>query len=179
MNWVELFGEIFKFFNNLFHLPSGQIKKIVSIYDTMHRILDDTDVQQVLIFKVHNGGGLIKPNSPIFVSVLYEDYTTPVRSVKDSYQRLEVDREYLKMLSELYEKRHIKIKTNKLIPKSLQHSLNVLEGIEYMEFFFLGQDRRNVYFCVCSSVWENGWSEKIDQDAFVKLSINSIKNNIR
>src|SRR5574339_509013 len=98
---AELATEILRFFNNIFRKPSREIGKVVRIYDALHRVIEETKVQRILIIKAHNGGGLIKPDTPLFVSVLYEDYTHPLDTVRNDYQKVEVDEEYIRLLRDL------------------------------------------------------------------------------
>ncbi len=176
MSWIEAVGEIFKFLNNIFITPKKQIKKVVAIYDSMHRVLDETPVERFLILKAHNSGGIIKPNTPLYISVIYEDYTHPFKSVKDDYQRLTIDEEYLRMLVTLCNQKSIRVTTSEL-PNGILKSIYQGEGVKYAEMYYLGQDRKNIYFCTCgtsASTWEDNSYQKMT----VQIQINTIKNNI-
>lgn len=170
--------EILRLVNKITIRPSKEIAKVVKIYDAMHKILESNKVERVLVLKAHNGGGLIRPNTPLYVSAIYEDYIHPFTSVRDTYQKVSIDEHYIRTLMDLCSKKSIKIKTKNL-PQSLQKDIYEGEGILYSEMFYLGQDKKNVYFCTCASSREDGWENDKAQSLLINMSINSIKNNIK
>lgn len=178
MGLIDTLGEIFKFFNNLFHLPSRQVQRIVRIYDAMHEVLGYTGVGRIIIVKAHNGGGLIKPNTSLYISAVYEDYTAPFESVKDYLQKLQLDEEFIRMLVDLCRQKSVMIKTSDLKDCVLK-TLNEGYGVKYSEIYFLGQDRKNLYFCFCDSSVENGWYGNLVHKNIISLAINTIRNNIK
>jgi len=177
MAWSDLATEFFKFLNQFTLKPSKEIKKVVKIYDEMHKVLDETDVQRMLVIKAHNGGGLIRPSTQLYVSVLYEDYTVPFKSVKEEYQKLPVDSEYLRMMSILCEQKSVKLIPKEMRPGILKE-IYTTEGVQYAEIYFLGQDRKNLYFVSLATAWEKGWDKNPGQSLIVKLAVNTLKNNI-
>lgn len=175
--FFEIGLEIFKFITRLISKPSKEIKKIVRIYDEMHKVVELTEVQRFIIFKAHNGGGLIRTNTPLFISALHEDYSSPFTSVKANYQQISIDGEYIRTLSAICEDKVIKFKTSEM-KDGLLKDIHIAEGIRYAEIYFLGQDRKNLYFTSIASAWEDGWSKDPEQELVVKLAINTIRNNI-
>lgn len=178
MDFVKYTAQILAFINNWFVTPRHQVKKIVTIYDQMHFILEETPVERFLILKAHNGGGVIKPNTPIYSSVLYEDYAHPFRSVKAQYQRLEADEEYLRMMVELIQKKSITLETGK-IPNGLLKNIYQAEGVKYSQLFFLGNDKKNIYYCSCATSVEGGWENSPYEKNQIFMAVNTIKQNIK
>lgn len=176
MSWIEAIGEIVKFLNNIFITPRKQISKVVAVYDSMHKILDETAVERFLIMRAHNSGGIIKPNTPLYTSVIYEDYTHPFKSVKDDYQRLAVDEEYLRMLVSLCSQKSVKVFTSDL-PNGMLKSIYEGEGVKYAEFYYLGQDKKNIYYCSCATS-TSAWEDNSYQKMTIQIQMNTIKNNI-
>lgn len=174
---ISVLKEIVQFFNRILSRPSKQIAKVVKIYDEMHRVLDDTEAQRFLIFKAHNGGGLIRANTPLYVSILHEDYSPPFPSVKEKYQQLRVDSDYIRMLDEICREKSVVLETKNMKPQLLK-DIYLAEGVNYTEIFFLGQDRKNLYFASVGSAREKGWTAHLDQVMSIKLAINHIRNNI-
>lgn len=174
--WSEAITEIFRFFNNLISGARSHIRKVVNIYDSMHKILDETQVERFIIFKAHNGGGFIRPNTPLYVSAIYEDYTHPFHSVKDSLQKLEVDEGYLRMLASINTKNKVII-TTATLEKGFLKDLYESEGVKYAEIYYLGQDRKSLYFCSAASsfIWEDNSYNR----AALNLGITKIRNNIK
>lgn len=168
--------EIFKFLR-VFNLPSKQIKKVVKIYDAMHYIVEKSAVERVLIIKAHNSGGWIKPDTPLYISVLYEDYTEPLDSVKSNYQKMEIDEDYLRMLRDLSKDKSLTIHTEQLKAGILRNAYQK-DNILHSEVHFLGQDRRNLYFCTMVTTKNSDFSTYADR-AIIQVGVNDIKNNIR
>lgn len=178
MAWSDVIAEGIRFLNNIFVTPRDQVKKIVTIYDTMHRIVEDSPVERFLILKAHNGGGVIKPNTPIYSSVIFEDYTHPFRSVKDQYQKLQADEEYLRLLVDVISKKRVVLKTNELSPGLLK-TIYDGEGVKYSEICFLGNDKKNIYYCSCATSVENGWEQSPYDKNLIFMAVNTIKQNIK
>lgn len=170
--------EILRFFNNWFPNPKYSVQKIVKIYDTMHFILEETPVERFLIFKAHNGGGVIKPNTPVYSSVLYEDYTGPFKAVKNQYQRMESDEYYLRMLVEMIQKKAISLSTREM-PDSSIKTIYEGEGVKYAEVYFLGNDRKNIYYCSCGTSVEGGWETDHYSKGQILVAINTLRQNIK
>lgn len=173
MPWSDAITEVFRFLNARFASPRRQIAKVVGIYDTMHEVLEQTNIERFLIFKAHNGGGVISSTGDLYVSALYEDYTEPFHSVKSDYQRLPVDIVHAKMLLEIMSKKKIDYKVDE-IPMGILKSIYQKEGVKRSLIYFLGQDRKNVYFCSCATS-----KEFIDYELNVDLAVNKVKQNIR
>jgi len=112
MGYAEAIAEVFRFLNNIIISPKKQIRKVVNIYDSMHKVLETTNIGRFLIFKAHNGGGVITPNGELYVSTLYEDYSEPFSSVKADYQKLPVDIVYAKMLLEIIKSKKVNYRTS-------------------------------------------------------------------
>lgn len=171
------FKELLRLINNIFSRPSAQIKKVVRIYDSLHLILDSSDVHRILISKAHNSGGLIKPHTPLYVTALYEDYTHPLESVKARWFKVEVDEEYIRILVQLCKEKKVQFIVKDMKPSLLKDAY-LSSGVQYAELHLLGQDKKNIYFCSIVSMWEDGWSRSISQTVAIDLAVNTIRNNI-
>jgi len=153
-----------------------QIKKIVEIYEVMNSVLNSTQIQRILIFKVHNGGNFIRPSSGMYVSVIYEDYRSPFSSVKEKYQKIPIDREYAKMLLEVMENKKCTFETDKL-RDGLLKDIYIADGVKKSVISLLKEEKKAIYFCsmATSQIGEFTMKEKLDID----IAINKIKNNLR
>jgi hypothetical protein len=179
MSWTATLTELLKFFNTLLKLrvsPEKQIQKVVSIYDTMNMVLRETSVERFLIFKAHNGGGIIKPTGELYVSTLYEEFTEPFYAVKWKYQKLEVDKEYVKMLLNLIQDKVLQCKTSDL-KDSMLKGLYENDGVVESKIYYLGQDKKAVYFCSCSTSTE--WNPTQAENSTLDVAISTIKQNIK
>lgn len=175
-----LFGalkEIFKFLTVLFATPKEQIRKVVLIFDTMNRILGESKVQRVLILRAHNGGGIIKPSGDLFVSAIYDDYRDPFEATKQDFQRLEADMQYAKTLLDIIQNGKVKYSIDTMpdgILKRVWKSIGVTHGLIY----FLGQDKKNIYFCTCTTAYDSLWLTA-DEETELDILVNIIKQNIK
>lgn len=168
--------QLFKFLT-IFNLPSRQIKRVVRIYDAMHNIVEKTTVERCLIIKVHNSGGWVRPDTPLYITILYEDYSRPLQGIKSEYQKMEVDEDYLRMLRDLAKDKVLYIDTEKLKDGLLKNQY-MRDKIKYSEVHFLGQNRRNVYFCSMATTKATNFDTYTDK-AVIQIGVNEIKNSIR
>lgn len=173
MPLADAITEVFRFLNNHFASPKKQISKVVKIYDAMNKVLEETNIERFLVFKVHNGGGVINPTGDLYVSVLYEDYRLPFSSVKTDYQKLPLDNSYAKMLVDIIKEKKVHYNITNM-PEGLLRQIYSKDKVESSIIYFLGQDRKNVYFCSCASSHSNIYDELI-----VDLGVNTIKQNIK
>lgn len=173
----DFLKELLKFINNIFITPRRQIQKVVKIYDIMHKTLNYTDVQRFTVFKVHNGGGLIKPNGELYLSVIYEDYTVPMESSKADYQRYTLDKEMMKVLLDVTDAKKKCFVTDKLEDGTLKRTY-FKWGVKSSVMYFLCQDKKSMYFCSFSTA-NSGDLLCGQQSVTLDLAANAIKQNIR
>lgn len=173
---LTFLASLFKFLR-VFNLPSKQIRKVVSIYDSMHTIVEKTSVTRLLIIKAHNSGGWIRPDTPLYITVLYEDYTRPLESMKDDYQKMLIDEDYLRMLKDLTVTKKLQIDP-KMLKEGILKAKYDGEGVKFAEVYFLGQDRRNLYFCTLTSITAENFDTYSDRSV-IQVGVNNIRNNIR
>lgn len=179
MSWSTVIGEFLKLINNLFINPKKQIEKVINIYDAMHRILAETNVERLLILRAHNGGGVIKPTGELYASVLYEDYLYPFHSVKSDYQKLPVDKEYAKMLLKVMQEKHVSYKVADMDENSILRKVYESEGVRYSNIYYIGQDKTNIYYCsTATSLDFDNWLSRVDQTV-VEICMNIIRQNIK
>lgn len=69
----------------------------------MLEAIRSTDCKRFLIFRATNGVGIPKPNSPVYVSCLYEQFTYPFRSSINDYQDLFLGNDHVELLRDVDE----------------------------------------------------------------------------
>lgn len=181
MNFLsELLTEMFKFFNNIFSLKKSgeEIKHVVNIYDNMNTVLNTTEVERFLILKAHNGGGKIKAGSELYASVLYEDYRLPFKTVKEAYQKLMVDAEYVRMLNDIYINQRCNF-ISSTMPEGLLKNLYESEGVKYSELYFLYQDKKSFYFCSIATSKDQRMIQTRAQQAVINVAVSNIRNDLK
>jgi hypothetical protein len=180
LGWSSVLTEFLKFINNLFSNfgtnPQKQIEKVINIYDTMHLVLEETAVERFIIFKAHNGGGIIKPSGELYVTALYEDYTYPFHSVKSQYQKIEVDEIYARMLLDVIQKGQVHLYADEM-KDGLLKGIYQSEGVHEARIFFLGQDKKFIFYCSCATSKE--WLISQGEKARLELAVGKIKQNIK
>lgn len=150
---------------------------MVDIYDAMHKLMEDTTVERFLILKTHNGGGLIKSTTPLYISALYEDYTSPLMSVKGDIQNLLLDEEFIRMLLELCRTKSYRSYTKDLKSEFLREFLQG-NDITFIEMRFIKEDRKNLYICsFVTTDPEQNFDTPVQQTA-ITVATNKIRNNI-
>jgi hypothetical protein len=150
---------------------------VVKIYDAMHAIVEKTTVERCIIVKVHNSGGWVRPDTPLYITILYEDYSAPLETIKGEYQKMGVDEDYLRMLRDLAKEKILFITTENLKEGLLKNQYKK-DKIKYGEIHFLGQNRRNLYFCSIVTTKAANFDTYTDK-AVIQVGVNDIRNNIR
>lgn len=179
MAYSEAVTEVFRFLNRIFGPSHGkQVRKVVAIYDTMAQILDETSVERILILRLHNGGEVLKSTGEMYVSVLYENYDEPFHSIKAVYQRVEVDREYARMILRLMQDKKVNYKVANM-PEGFLKNVYLSEGVKSASLHYLGQDRRNIYFTSSVTSQDGDWMTTPQEFVPLEVYINIIKQNIK
>jgi len=127
-----------------------QLERVVKLYDAMSSLLSMKDIQRVLVLKIENSGGLIDPKVQLYVSVLHEDYTFPVDSVKTKYSKLPIAQVYVRMLHTLIQHNSV----HYIIPEMEEGLLKTIyssSGIKAADVYYLGSDPKAVYIMSVSS----------------------------
>lgn len=153
---------------------SSEITKVVKIYDLMNHVLTESDVERFVIFKAHNGGGIIKIGSDLYASCVYEDYRSPFKSIKDVYQNVSLDKEYVKTLLEIINNKSTTIITSEQ-PDSLLKTIYEASGVKKAKLFFLHQDKKYAYYCSVATSNENADFESAKARLTIDLTVDKIK----
>lgn len=149
------------------------LMRIADAYDLMNRLIDSSSVKRVLILKAENGGGIPRIGSDLHASVVMEETRPPFKPVKDKYQRIGLDHEYLKMLVNVYSNKCVKIKVDEL-PNSLLKNIYLSEGVKYAEIHHLFDTKSTFYYCSLATNEDNDLSSSKDNLEII-LTIDKIK----
>lgn len=147
----EVILEIVKFFKDWFNSRKNKeqaiigLEKVVAIYDNMHRLINSTGVQRILIHRAHNGGGQIRTGVDLYLTCVYEDYTFPFISAKADFVKIPLDQGSLRMLVDCYQNGMARAIPTKM-KEGFQKRVYDKEGVEYAELHFLYQDKNFFYF---------------------------------
>ncbi len=144
-----------------------------NIYSKMQQLLNETDANRFLILKAENGGGRPKIGSTINVSVLYE-VLSGLPSIKDDYQKLPVDNEYISMLADASSHGHTSLVVSEMPPCILK-DIYVAENVKYSEIHYLCETPKAFYYCSIASTITTNFSGAKSRNS-IHLSVNNIKN---
>lgn len=176
--WSVVIAEFLKIINRIMSSTQSRIQRVINIYDEMHRVLAVTHAERFLVLRAHNGGGVIKPSGPLYASVLYQDYDKPFEDVKQKYQNFPVDKEYARMLLDIMQNKKVYYDTMDM-PESVLKHIYINEGVRHVFIHYLGQDRKNIYFCsVATSKKVLTWKNTGDEME-IDIAANLIRQNIK
>jgi hypothetical protein len=144
----------------------------------MHWVLNETKVQRLIISRTHNGGGVIHPTTPLYLSAIYEDYSHPLGSLKESLQKLQLDEAFLRVILELCQKKIIRLKVADM-ERGVVKTIYESENVKFVEFRYIMQDRKNVYIASYATTEEGETFDTPWQQSVLNFSANVIKNNIK
>ena len=82
------------------HMDAG-FADVNELYQTLQTLLGDISADRILIIKSENGGGLPRPGCEIKSSVIHEVFNGKLGSLYEIWQRVPLDHEYSRILSEL------------------------------------------------------------------------------
>lgn len=128
----------------------GQLERVVNLYDAMSMLSSLKDIHRVLVLKIENSGGLIDPKVQLYVSVLHEDYSFPLGSVKAKYNKLPIDQVYVRMLHSVIQNNAVHY-TVEDMEAGLLKTIYSSAGIKAADIFYLGSDPKAVFILSVSS----------------------------
>lgn len=139
----------------------------------MHTIVNETECERFIIFKVENGGGAPKVGAHIYISALMESYKSPIETVLDNYQRLRADASYILLLSNLLASGKIDF-TAESMEESLLRKIYRAENINYSVIYHLHTAPDAIYYCSLATTKENEKFNSPKTEIKIQLAINEI-----
>lgn len=80
------------------------LPKVHQIYSIIEKLRRDLKAKRVAILKAENGGGIPKIDSHLYSSILYETVADTEEKVKATWQKQKVDKAYVELLMDVYQK---------------------------------------------------------------------------
>lgn len=131
---------------------------IAQIIYHMRDILEQTDAQQVILLKAHNGGEEIKLGSWLYSSVIYEVRKNKEDEVKDRWVSQPLDENYLIMLSNLQSQKKLNLVTKNLKEGPLK-DVYKSKGVTFTKVLELYQTRDLKKYFYISCVFKKPYEE--------------------
>lgn len=152
------------------------IDNLAQLHRAMDKVLANTSADRFLILKGSNGGGVPKPGSPYFVSVIHavrKDGDS--NNLVESYQNLLVDLHYLEMLSDILLKGSVTFKVSKM-PKGLLQRIYQSEGVTSSTVFSIAKSETELFFGIIATHRPDGDLLAPSEVLPIELGINEIRN---
>lgn len=147
------------------------INTIANIYMIMNELLEKTKADSFIIFKAENGGGIPRLGAHLYISALMESQKSLVQhhAISD-YQRLQVDAEYIDLLSEILSKGHRTYLTDKMKP-SLLRSIYLKNKFKASQIYLIHTSKDAVYYCSVATTQDHSvFDEVFDFEMGLSLS---------
>lgn len=121
------------------------IMHMTEVYNTMQDVITHTNAHRFVIFKAENGGGIPRLGSPLFVSAVMAVFDPPFHTI-EKYQRLRVDADYTKMLSDILLYNHVRYKVSDM-PPSLLRTIYEDADVQESNLYLLHTTKDALYYC--------------------------------
>lgn len=139
----------------------------------MHTIVNETECERFIIFKVENGGGAPKVGAHIYISALMESYKSPIETFLDNYQKLRADASYILLLSNILASGKIDFSVENM-EESLLRKIYRAENIKYSIIYHLHTTPEAIYYCSLATTKENERFSSPRTEVKIQLAINEI-----
>jgi hypothetical protein len=127
------------------------IENINDGYAIMNDILVVSNASRVSLLKTTNGGGVPRIGCPIYGTMVYEIYRNG-KPNKKNWSNIEIDKEYIKLLSNIIREKKVVLKTENLkigLLENINHQLGIVKSLVFYlnakstEFLYLSIDYDN------------------------------------
>lgn len=147
----------------------------LDVQQTIDRVINKTSACRYLILKTENGGGRPRLGSHLYASVIYESVKSPVRSVKQDYQRLLVDDIYVKMLSDIGPGTPNKLKTVRMKSGILKNIYDV-EEIKYSEIHYICETNNAFYYLSVATLDDDDIFDSPLDRVEIEISVSRVRD---
>lgn len=165
----------------MIHIPQEQRKRfdkklgdIGKIHAIMDRLRFESNIQRVLIWKSENGGGVARFGSKLKLSVVYESYEFPFRSVREDYQDLEADGHAIEVLIKMQQNGETAYFTDQM-KEGILRRINENDGAMWSILFAIGPGDGKAFYYASASTSEAKTPYQVGQGLKIELA----KKNLR
>lgn len=152
-----------------------EIKNVTLIYEELKNMINQSEkIDRIMILKTTNGGGKPKLGVKIYATALYQDTRPPHQITKYSYQKLEIDPHYMKMLNDCEINNHVSLVVPRMPHDALLRHIYIEEGIKYSEIYHIRNTKNSFYYMSISSHQTTRFTNPTE-----RLTINIGVSNIR
>lgn len=152
------------------------LSNLAEIHTVMRSIIDRTDATRVLIIRGSNGGGIPKPGSEFYISVIHEEHKQGPDTGDDlhtRYRGIKVDGPYIEMLMEMMMKGQVKYKIAKMVNGTLKN-IYLADGIKYSEIHHIKNSSNEMFYLGVSTTKDTTFNEG-DARVEIDLAVDKVK----
>lgn len=114
------------------------VREIHATYNALLAVQNETSAKRALIFKSENNRGIPQAGCRLYATVVYETYSYPLESMKHDWEKRELDKWYISMLTRLIEHRHLTIRPDEMEDDEQLKDIYLSQGIARSEVVCLG-----------------------------------------
>lgn len=156
-----------------------ELNAIVNLYDAMKDLVKNTEsIDGVLILKTTNGGGRPRLGNEIYATALYQEVRGQQEITRDSYQKIQVDKYYVKMLSDCEVNDHVSLKVSEMPEDALLKLIYNAEGITYSEIYHL-RNTKDAFYFMSISTHQNKEFKQPKTRLQIKIALSKIRQEMK
>lgn len=123
--------------------PKDVLQKYQSIYNELDYIEAETGAGRVALYKGHNSGQPLEGFSRMFSSVIASTASTEKwRKINESWQKVEVDANYIDTIKDIFENKVIEVNVEDLPKDSILHNMMCSEDIATSLVYIVGYKKQ-------------------------------------
>lgn len=183
MGWDTVAESLLDFLRVVFSRkkPSDAIRDSIKIRILAEELVfSGLSIDCFFIVMAHNGAHKMKPHGFKYWSIIdgsYDELTMgKFRYV--NYQNTIIDLEFAQLVDRVYEKKEVFIGVDEMPEGNLKNSYEY-EGLEYIKFFYLKQDKRALWFIMVGTAAPAETLDTVLHKRQIFLAVNKVKNIIR
>lgn len=134
--------------------PAAGLKNTRAVYDEMHRILAETEIDRINIYRLENGGGKIVVGAPQYITCIYDVYGKGLSTDRYDFNRFPIDNAFTTAFNEACQTGLSVVNTHPQLPfdpASKIRDVMLDRGMKHVQFHFLAQTSNKCFFAELSS----------------------------
>ena len=141
------------------------LNDLVDVYESMNIICQTTVADRVTILKTSNGGGRLHPARPVYLQILHEEWRPPSYAIRQRYQKIPLDLEYVRMLQKLLLDKKVAIDVSTM-PECFLRRAYVTMKVKHSLIFYLKHNEESIYYMSISTCDDRRMNTASDMDTF-------------
>lgn len=141
----------------------------------LDNIVFQTATDRALIVKIHNGGAKMYVGVSKYASVIEESISPEMKPIKDDWQKIKIDKEYLMLVQQLINDGMIILNVDSMNPSTLERTYKS-EGVKSVAMFRIRETKFGFYFASFSSTKEEHEFIGSNEFALIELKVNRLRN---